>query len=126
MKEEKERRSTKKEIDVFNNELPYLKISKTVMNAGFVSSHYELESKGYNIVEASMGMDYLVKKVKRLDNNKNILKKLGEKKSYIIEKALTVYFDLLDLKIAKKRMKDLEEGRDELVDAEEVWKELDI
>ena len=51
---------------------------------------------------------------------------LGEKKSYIIEKALTVYFDLLDLKIAKKRMKDLEEGQDELVNAEEVWKVLDI
>ena len=56
----------------------------------------------------------------------SLAKELGEKKSYIIEKALTVYFDLLDLKVAKKRMKDLEEGRDELVDAEEVWKELDI
>ena len=55
-----------------------------------------------------------------------VAEELGEKKSYIIEKALTVYFDLLDLKVAKKRMKDLEEGRDELVDAEEVWKELDI
>ena len=56
----------------------------------------------------------------------SLAKELGEKKSYIIEKALTVYFDLLDLKVAKKRMKDLDEGRDELVDAEEVWKELDI
>ena len=55
-----------------------------------------------------------------------VAEELGEKKSYIIEKALTVYFDLLDLKVAKKRMKDLEDGRDELVDAEEVWKELDI
>lgn len=56
----------------------------------------------------------------------SLAKELGEKKSYIIEKALTVYFDLLDFKVAKKRMKDLEEGRDELVDAEEVWKELDV
>ena len=56
----------------------------------------------------------------------SLAKELGEKKSYIIEKALTVYFDLLDLKVAKKRMKDFKEGRDELVDAEEVWKELDI
>ncbi len=56
----------------------------------------------------------------------SVAEELGEKKSYIIEKALTVYFDLLDLKVAKKRMKDLEEGRDELVGAEEVWKELDI
>ena len=53
-------------------------------------------------------------------------KEVGEKKSKIIEKALTVYFDLLDLKVVKKRMKDLEEGRDKLIDAEEVWKNLGI
>ncbi len=53
-------------------------------------------------------------------------KELGEKKSKIIEKALTVYFDLLDLKLAKKRMKELEKGRDKIVDEEEVWKDLGI
>ncbi len=53
-------------------------------------------------------------------------KELGEKKSKIIEKALTVYFDLLDLKLAKKRMKELEKGRDKIVDVEEVWKNLGI
>ena len=53
-------------------------------------------------------------------------KELGEKKSKIIEKALTVYFDLLDLKLAEKRMKDLEKGRDKLIDAEEAWKDLGI
>ncbi len=53
-------------------------------------------------------------------------KEVGEKKSKIIEKALTVYFDLLDLKVVKKRMKDLEEGQDKLIDAEEVWKDLGI
>lgn len=55
-----------------------------------------------------------------------VAEELGEKKSFIIEKALTVYFDLLDLKVAKKRLKDLDQGRDKMVDAEEVWKELDI
>lgn len=55
-----------------------------------------------------------------------VAEELGEKKSFIIEKALTVYFDLLDLKVAKKRLKDLDEGRDKIIDAEEVWKELDI
>lgn len=49
---------------------------------------------------------------------------LGEKKSYIVEKALTAYFDLLDLQMAKKRMKDLEDGKDELVDADDVWEQL--
>ncbi|MFH1944694.1 MAG: CopG family transcriptional regulator [Acidobacteriota bacterium] len=51
---------------------------------------------------------------------------LGEKKSKIIEKALTVYFDLLDIKLAEKRMKELEKNRDKLIDAEEVWKKLGI
>ncbi len=51
---------------------------------------------------------------------------LGEKKSSIIEKALALYFDFLDLKIVQKRMKDLKEGRDRIVDAKEVWKELGI
>lgn len=53
-------------------------------------------------------------------------KELGEKKSHIIEKALAVYFDLMDLKLAKKRMRDLEKGRDKLLDAEKVWKSLGI
>ncbi len=51
---------------------------------------------------------------------------LGEKKSKIIEKALTVYFDLLDVKLAEKRMGELEKDRDKLIDAEEVWKKLGI
>jgi predicted DNA-binding protein len=55
-----------------------------------------------------------------------VASELGEKKSKVIEKALTVYFDLLDLKLAEKRMKDLEKGRDKLIDAEEVWKDLGI
>ncbi len=51
---------------------------------------------------------------------------LGEKKSKIIEKALFVYFDLLDVKLAEKRMKELEKDQDKLIDAEEVWKKLGI
>ena len=51
---------------------------------------------------------------------------LGEKKSHIIEKALTVYFDLLDIKLAHKRLKDLEERRDSTRTAEDVWNELDL
>jgi len=56
----------------------------------------------------------------------SVARELGEKKSSIIEKALEVYFDLLDLKLAKKRLKDLESGRDRLLDPEEVWKKLGI
>lgn len=56
----------------------------------------------------------------------SVARELGEKKSSIIEKALEVYFDLLDLKLAKKRLKDLESGRDRLLGHEEVWKKLGI
>ena len=56
----------------------------------------------------------------------DISKELGEKKSAIIEKALTAYFDLMDLKLAKKRLKDLEKGKDKIMDAEKVWEIIGI
>lgn len=56
----------------------------------------------------------------------SVAAELKEKKSAVIEKALKVYFDLLDLKVAKKRLADLEKGRDRVLDAEEVWKKLGI
>jgi predicted transcriptional regulator len=60
---------------------------------------------------------------KELDS---VAEELGEKKSAIIEKALETYFDLLDLKLAKKRLADLEKGSDRLLDSAEVWKKLGI
>jgi predicted DNA-binding protein len=56
----------------------------------------------------------------------SVAEELGEKKSAIIEKALETYFDLLDLRVAKKRLEDLETGRDRVHDAEAVWKKLGI
>ena len=56
----------------------------------------------------------------------SVAAELKEKKSAIIEKALEAYFDLLDLKVARKRLADLEQGRDRVLDAEEVWKKLGI
>jgi len=56
----------------------------------------------------------------------SVAEELGEKKSAIIEKALETYFDLLDLKLAKKRLADLEKSSDRLLDSEEVWKKLGI
>ncbi len=55
-----------------------------------------------------------------------IAKELGEKKSHIIKDALMYYFDYLDIKIAEKRLKDLEEGKDELIPLEEVKKQLGL
>lgn len=54
----------------------------------------------------------------------SLAKELGEKKSFLIEKALTVYFDLLDLQVARKRLKDIEKGKGKLIDTEDVWKDL--
>jgi predicted DNA-binding protein len=51
---------------------------------------------------------------------------LGEKKSALIEKALTVYFDLLDLRVARKRLKALEKGKARTISAEDIWKDLGI
>jgi len=56
----------------------------------------------------------------------SVAAELGEKKSAIVEKALEAYFDLLDLKLAKKRLAALEKGRDRVQDAEAVWKKLGI
>ncbi|MBM3296242.1 MAG: CopG family transcriptional regulator [Candidatus Aminicenantes bacterium] len=56
----------------------------------------------------------------------SLARELGEKKSTLIEKALTVYFDLLDLHVARKRLKALEKGKGRLVDAETVWKNLGL
>ena len=56
----------------------------------------------------------------------SVAAELKEKKSAVIEKALEAYFDLLDLKVAKKRLADLEKGRDHLLSSEEVWKKLGL
>jgi len=56
----------------------------------------------------------------------SLAEELGEKKSALIEKALTVYFDLLDLQVAKKRLQALKKGKAKLIAAEDVWKDLGI
>ena len=65
--------------------------------------------------------------------NQNIINELNEvaselkeKKSHIVEKALTLYFDMLDIRIADKRMKEIESGKAAPISAEEVYKELGL
>ncbi len=53
-----------------------------------------------------------------------IAKELGEKKSHIIRDALMYYFDYLDIKIAEKRLKAIDEGKEELIPLEDVKKHL--
>lgn len=61
-----------------------------------------------------------------IDELNSVSSELGEKKSHIVEKALSMYFDYIDEKIADKRLDDLESGKEETVSAEEVFKELGI
>ena len=74
---------------------------------------------------------YRPKAVFTLDENilselSSIAEELNEKKSHIVEKALELYFDLLDVKIADKRVKDFKEGKEKVVMAEDVWEKLNL
>lgn len=55
-----------------------------------------------------------------------VASELKEKKSHIVEKALTLYFDMLDIRIADKRMKEIESGKVAPIAAEDVYKELGL
>ena len=56
----------------------------------------------------------------------SVSKELGSKKSHIITKALELYFDELDVEIAEDRLRELEDGKTELISADRVWEELGI
>ena len=61
-----------------------------------------------------------------IDELNSVSEELGEKKSHIVEKALNMYFDYLDEKIADKRLDGLHEGKAITIPAEEVFKELGL
>ncbi len=61
-----------------------------------------------------------------IDELESVSQELGEKKSHIVEKALNMYFDYLDEKIADKRLDDLKTGKITTIPAEEVFKELGL
>jgi len=61
-----------------------------------------------------------------VDELNTISKELDEKKSHIVEKALSLYFDLLDEKISDKRLDDLKSGKEKVIPASEVFEELGI
>jgi predicted DNA-binding protein len=55
-----------------------------------------------------------------------IAKELHKRKSHIVTEALEMYFDHLDLKIAKKRYEDIKSGKETTVTLSEVIKELEL
>jgi len=61
-----------------------------------------------------------------IDELNTVSAELKEKKSHIVEKALLLYFDILDIKIADKRMNDVKKGKSKLIPAKDVYKELGL
>lgn len=61
-----------------------------------------------------------------IDELNTVSEELNEKKSHIVEKALSMYFDHLDEQVADKRLKELEGGKEKAVPAEEVFRELGL
>ena len=51
---------------------------------------------------------------------------LSKKKSHIIETALSIYFDMMDVKLAEQISDAVDAGDEETIPAEDVWKELGI
>ena len=61
-----------------------------------------------------------------IDELNSVSQELNEKKSHIVEKALSMYFDHLDEKLADHRLKNLEDKKEKLIPASEVFKELGL
>ena len=56
----------------------------------------------------------------------NYAKELERPRTYLIEKAVSAYFDTLDEMISDKRIDDLKSGRSSAVSLEEVFKKAGI
>jgi RHH-type rel operon transcriptional repressor/antitoxin RelB len=78
-------------------------------------------SKYVNVTKMSITLDNEV----MMELNA-IAKELNEKKSHLIENALMIYFDMLDEKLADKRLRELESGVVKAIPAQDVWKELGL
>jgi predicted DNA-binding protein len=61
-----------------------------------------------------------------VDELNNLASELNEKKSHIVEKALNMYFDYMDEKLADSRLSKLAHGEEKLVSAKDVFKELGL
>jgi len=81
-----------------------------------------------------MNKGYLMHKVRStftisdfmIDELNEVSEELNEKKSHIVEKALSMYFDYIDEKIADKRLDNLKSGKEKTIPAEDVFKELGL
>jgi predicted transcriptional regulator len=61
-----------------------------------------------------------------IDELNSVAEELNEKKSHIVEKALSMYFDAIDEKLSDQRLKNLEQNKEKLIPADDVFKELGL
>ena len=61
-----------------------------------------------------------------IDELNSVSQELNEKKSHIVEKALSMYFDTIDEKLSDQRLKNLEAKQEKLIPADEVFKALGL
>jgi hypothetical protein len=61
-----------------------------------------------------------------IDELNSVSAELNEKKSHIVEKALSMYFDTIDERLSDQRLKNLEDKKEKLIPADEVFKELGL
>jgi hypothetical protein len=61
-----------------------------------------------------------------IDELNSVSEELNEKKSHIVEKALSMYFDNIDERLSDQRLKNLEDKKEKLIPADEVFKELGL
>jgi predicted DNA-binding protein len=59
-----------------------------------------------------------------LNDLNNFSIELNRKKSHLIKEALDMYFDYLDIELAKKRLSDIESGKSKTQSLDDVRKEL--
>jgi predicted transcriptional regulator len=78
-------------------------------------------------------MESIMKKAINLRMDESLLadldqyaKELDRSRTYLIEKAVSAYFDTLDEIISDKRIDDIKSGRSEVVSLEEVLKRAGI
>ena len=60
------------------------------------------------------------------DELTHLATELNEKKSHIIEEALSYYFDVLDTRLAEKRLQEIENGDVKTVNGDDVFKALGL
>jgi len=61
-----------------------------------------------------------------IDELNEVSEELHEKKSHIVEKALTMYFDHIDTQISDKRIDAIKSGKEKVIPAEDVFRELGL